>query len=40
MRGGKMEKRGVGVACDDKAAYSVVGSGAKSSLKKSVWEDE
>lgn len=25
---------------DEKAAFSVVGSGVKSSLKKSVWEDE
>lgn len=30
----------MGVASDDKAAYSVVGSGAKSSLKKSAWEHE
>lgn len=34
------KKRGVGVSCDDKAAYSVVGGIVKSSLKKSVWEDE
>lgn len=36
----KMQKRGVGAACDDKAAYSVAGCGAKSFLKKRAWEHE